>query len=81
MNKNEIIKTLISKYGVIETLRFYLRGVHESATSIKIGMAENNQMLAAKNLELMLDNLQYVEMIIQDKDNRKALLPLENTLE
>lgn len=80
MNKNEIVKTLVVKYGVVDTLRFYLRGVHDSANSMKMGVAEGNNMLAVKDLEALVDNLQYIETIINDKDNRPAINGLEKNL-
>lgn len=80
MNKNEIVKTLVVKYGVVDTLRFYLRGVRDSANSMKMGVAEGNNMLAVKDLEALVDNLQYIEAIINDKDNRPAINGLEKNL-
>lgn len=80
MNKNEIIKTLVTKYGVVETLRFYLRGVHDSASAMKVGVADNNPLLAVKNLESLIEGLQYMEIIISDKDNRPAINGLEKSL-
>lgn len=80
MNKNEIISTLVAKYGAIETLRFYLRGVHDAANSMKVGIADDNQMLAVKDLESLVDNLQYIELIINNKDYRPAINGLEKDL-
>lgn len=80
MNNQEIIRTLTVKYGVIETLRYYLRGAKSAAASMKVGAAENNPMQAVKDLEVLIDNLQMMDSIIQDKDNRPAIIALEDSL-
>lgn len=80
MNQEEIIKTLISKYGAIDVLRFYTKELHSSLTSMKVGIADNNQMLAVKDLEHALNSLSYLERIISNNEYKPSVKHLEKEI-
>lgn len=80
INKVDIIKTLIAKYGVAEVLRYYLKQAHDAANSMKTGVASGNSLLSVKDLELLIDALAVAEVIVKDKDNRLTIDGLEKDL-
>lgn len=81
MNKNEIVKTLAIKYGTIETGRYYLREMRKSLSTIKVGIAENNPMLIAKDIELLAANLEALSFMFGDDQSKKEIQNLKKLLD
>lgn len=63
MNKDEQVKTLVSKYGSIAVSRFYIRGIRNALSNIRNGVETNNIALMAKDVGLLADNLENLEMV------------------
>lgn len=73
MNKDEEVKTLLTKYGAIELSREYIRGIRRSLANIKNGIETNNFALAARDVGLLEDRLSHLELIFNSEDGRKQL--------
>lgn len=63
MNKSEVIKTLVSKYGAIEVSRNYIRGIRSALSNIRNGIETNNPALMAKDVGLLAENLANLELV------------------
>lgn len=63
MNKSEVIKTLVSKYGAIEVSRNYIRGIRSALSNIRNGIETNNPALMAKDVGLLAENLSNLELV------------------
>ena len=68
ITRNEILATLVSKFGGVETLRYYLNDALSDLQSMEIGIAENNQMLAAKHCESLKENLSMMRSLVEKKE-------------
>lgn len=63
MNREEQVKTLVSKYGSIAVSRFYIRGIRAALANIRNGVETNNIALMAKDVGLLADNLANLESV------------------
>ncbi len=77
MNRDDVLKTLVIKYGAIEVSRNYIRGIRSALTNIRMGIETNNFALAAKDVGLLDDNLKKLESLYNLDDARKQLQHLE----
>lgn len=80
MNQNEIVKTLVVKYGALDAGRHYLREARRSMSAIKVGLAENNPMLMAKDIELLATHLDALSFMFGDKETKEQLQNLEKNI-
>lgn len=77
MNRDDVLKTLVIKYGAIEVSRNYIRGIRSALTNIRMGIETNNFALAAKDVGLLDDNLKKLESLYNIDDARKQLQHIE----
>lgn len=77
MNRDDVLKTLVIKYGAIEVSRNYIRGIRSALTNIRMGIETNNFALAAKDVGLLDDNLKKLESLYNLDDARKQLQHIE----
>lgn len=63
MNRDEQVRTLVSKYGSIAVSRFYIRGIRSALSNIRNGVETNNIALMAKDVGLLADNLANLETV------------------
>ena len=63
MNRDEQVKTLVIKYGAIETSRMYIRGIRGALANIRNGIETNNFALAAKDVGLLAEHLACLEKV------------------
>lgn len=78
MNRDDVLKTLIIKYGTIEVSRNYIRGIRSALSNIRNGIETNNFALAAKDVGLLEDNLKKLESLYNIDDARKQIQHLDN---
>ena len=63
MNREDTVKTLVSKHGAIEVSRNYIRGIRSALTNIRIGIETNNFALASKDVGLLAEHLSNLETV------------------
>ena len=73
MNRKEIIETLVSKYGTMNALRYYLKEARSSISNIKVGIADNNFPLATKDVEKLNDCLANIETMLGEERVKNEL--------
>lgn len=78
MERDDVLKTLISKYGTIEVSRNYIRGIRSALSNIRNGIETNNFALAAKDVGLLEDNLKKLENLYNIKEAREQIIHLDN---
>lgn len=77
MNRDDVLKTLVIKYGAIEVSRNYIRGIRSALTNIRMGIETNNFALAAKDVGLLDDNLKKLESLYNIDEARAQLQHVE----
>lgn len=81
MTIREEVETLVYKFGAIDVSRTYIRGIRSALVAIKNGVAQNNLMLATKDIEALSDNLGRLEVVYGlGDDTLKAIQHLEKDL-
>lgn len=73
MNKDDVLKTLVIKYGAIEVSRNYIRGIRSALANIRMGIETNNFALASRDVGLLDDNLKKLEGLYNIDDARAQL--------
>lgn len=79
MNKDEINKTLLVKYGTLDLSRFYIGEMRSAVNMIKIGIESNNFALASKEVGALDDALTMLGKLFNMEDARKQIKHLDNT--
>lgn len=77
MNRDDVLKTLVIKYGAIEVSRNYIRGIRSALANIRMGIETNNFALASRDVGLLDDNLKKLESLYNIDEARKQLQHLE----
>lgn len=77
MNRDDVLKTLVIKYGAIEVSRNYIRGIRSALANIRMGIETNNFALASRDVGLLDDNLKKLEGLYNIDVARKQLQHLE----
>lgn len=73
INRKEVLKALVRQFGGVETARYYLADALSDIQTIEIGVAENNQMLAAKAVESLKENLSKLKALLDEKDYKPSI--------
>lgn len=73
MNRDDVLKTLVIKYGAIEVSRNYIRGIRSALANIRMGIETNNFALASRDVGLLDDNLKKLEGLYNIDDARAQL--------
>lgn len=73
ISRNDILQTLATKYGGVETVRYFLSDAISDLNSMGVGMAENNPMLAAKYYESLHESLRNIQMLLEKKENKPSV--------
>lgn len=73
MNRDDVLKTLVIKYGAIEVSRNYIRGIRSALANIRMGIETNNFALASRDVGLLDDNLKKLEGLYNLDEARAQL--------
>lgn len=73
MDRKGIAEALIAKYGAVTVIKDYVKDAIDGISSMRTGIAENNQMLFAKDFEQVYEALLMAYTIISDKNNNAAI--------
>lgn len=73
MNRDDVLKTLVIKYGAIEVSRTYIRGIRSALANIRMGIETNNFALASRDVGLLDDNLKKLEGLYNIDEARAQL--------
>ena len=77
MNRDDVLKTLVIKYGAIEVSRTYIRGIRSALANIRMGIETNNFALASRDVGLLDDNLKKLEGLYNIDEARAQLQHIE----
>lgn len=73
MNRDDVLKTLVIKYGAIEVSRNYIRGIRSALANIRMGIETDNFALASRDVGLLDDNLKKLEGLYNIDEARAQL--------
>ena len=73
MNRDDVLKTLVIKYGAIEVSRNYIRGIRSALANIRMGIETNNFALTSRDVGLLDDNLKKLEGLYNIDEARAQL--------
>lgn len=78
MTKDEINKTLLTKYGTLELSRYYISGIRDALNMVKIGIETNNFALASREVGALDDALTMLGKLFNMEEARKQIAHLDN---
>ena len=73
ISRQEVLSTLVNKFGAVETARYFLGDALSDLQSMGVGVAENNPMLATKHLESLRDNLENIRVLLERKEYKGGI--------
>lgn len=68
ISRDEILSTLVAKFGGVETARYYLNAALSDLQTLEVGISENNPLLTAKPCESLRENLMNLRALLEKKD-------------
>lgn len=80
MGRDEIVKTLVIKYGAIAVSRKFIREMRGALANIRNGIETENFALAAKDVGLLADNLANLETLFHEEKHLEQLQLLEKDI-
>ena len=73
ISRKEILDTLVTKFGGVETARYFLNDALSDLQSMEVGAAENNQMLMAKCIESLKESLTNLRTLLEHKEYKGGI--------
>lgn len=73
ISRQEILKTLVNKFGGVETVRYYLTDALSDLQTMEIGLAENNPLQASKCCESLKENLANIRALLEKKEYKAGV--------
>lgn len=73
ISRLEIISTLVTKFGGVETARYFLNDALADIQSIDVGVGSNNPLLAAKSIESLRENLENLRTLLEKKEYKGGI--------
>ena len=70
ISRQEVIKTLVNKFGGVETARYFLNDALSDLQSMEVGLGDNNALLAVKNAESLKESLLNLRELLEKKEYR-----------
>ena len=73
INRKEVLKTLVRKFGGVETALYFLNDALSDLQTMEVGVADNNPLLATKSLESLKENLTNLKNLLDNKDYKGSV--------
>lgn len=73
ISRQEILATLVAKFGGVEVARYYLNDALSDLQTIDIGVGDNNPMMAAKAVSSLRETLENLRALLEKKEYRGGL--------
>lgn len=73
ISRQEVLKTLVNKFGGVETARYFLNDALSDIQSIGVGVDSNNPLLAAKSIESLRENLENLRVLLDKKEYKGGI--------
>lgn len=73
ITRQEVLSTLVSKFGGVETARYFLNDALSDIQSLEIGIGDNNPLLAAKNCESLKESLTNLRTLLEHKEYKGGI--------
>lgn len=73
ISRQEILSALVTKFGAVETARYYLNDALSDIQSIGVGVDSNNPLLAAKSIESLRESLENIRVLLEKKEYKGGI--------
>ena len=73
ISRQEVLKALVTKFGAVETARYFLTDALSDLQTMEVGLAENNPLLAAKTCQSLTESLTNLRTLLEHKENKGAI--------
>lgn len=73
ISRQEALKALVTKFGAVETARYFLADALSDLQTMEVGLSENNPMLAAKSCGSLVENLTNLRTLLDKKEYKPAI--------
>lgn len=73
ISRQEVIAALVSKFGAVETARYYLNDALSDLQTMEVGIAENNQMKASEVCGSLHEALSNLRVLLEKKEYKPSI--------
>lgn len=73
ISRQEVLKALVTKFGAVETARYFLADALSDLQTMEVGLAENNPLLAAKTCQSLTESLTNLRTLLEHKESKGAI--------
>lgn len=73
ISRQEILSTLVAKFGGVEVARFYLADALSDLNTMEVGVGENNPIQVAKCVESLKENLTNLRTLLDKKEYKPGI--------
>lgn len=73
ISRQEVLKTLVSKFGGMEVVRYFLTDALSDLQTMEVGLADNNPLQAARCCESLKENLTNIRTLLEKKEYKPGV--------
>ena len=73
ISRQEVLKTLVSKFGGVEVVRYFLTDALSDLQTMEVGLADNNPLQAARCCESLKESLSNIRALLEKKEYKAGV--------
>lgn len=73
ISRQEVLNALVSKFGAVETARYFLNDALSDLQTMEVGIADNNQLKTAEVCGSLHEALSNLRVLLEKKENKPSI--------
>jgi len=73
ISRQEILSTLVTKFGGVETARYFVSDALSDLQTMEVGVAENNALMTAKCIGSLRESLSSLRTLLEKKEYKGGI--------
>lgn len=73
ISRQEVMRALVSKFGAVETARYFLNDALSDLQTMEVGVGDNNPLQAIKSCESLKESLTNLRALLENKDYKPSI--------
>ena len=73
ISRQEALNALVTKFGAVETARYFLTDALSDLQTMEVGLGDNNPLLAVKCCQSLADNLTNLRNLLEKKEYKPGI--------
>lgn len=73
ISRQETLNALVTKFGAVETIRYFLNDALSDLQTMEVGLADNNPLMAAGVCGSLHESLSNIRTLLEKKENKPSI--------